>query len=242
MGGSSFDPPPQTRTSGTLFLVSLPIGNPEDITLRALRILREVGLIVAEDASATRALLSTFSIATPIDSLRPRHGVPARDAALAHLHAGRDVALVADSGTPLIVEPGSGLVQAALRDGARVTAAPGATACLAALVLSGLPTTPFVFLGFPPRRDPDRTEFFLRLPTRRETILLYESPAYLSATLAEIGRRIENNRKIVVACDLTHTSEQIFRGTISEAIAEYAGKIRPGSYAVVLSGKPAERP
>jgi 16S rRNA (cytidine1402-2'-O)-methyltransferase len=225
--------------TGTLFVVSVPIGDPEDITLRALRILRGVSLIVAENARVSRALLAPHSIAAEIVSLRARHGTPALAAALAHLDAGDDVALIADSGTPTVVDPGLRLIQRAIERDHRVTSLPGATACLAALTLSGFSPTPFCFLGVPPRRLPQRTTFFSHLAGLDQTVVLYESPRYLHATLTELSRCLGATRKIVVACDLTHTSERIFRGIISVALTEFADKTPSGAYTLVVSGPPS---
>lgn len=229
--------PSPSRSTGTLFVVSMPIGDPEDITLRALRVLREVGLIVAEDSRVARSLLAAYAIETEIISLRPRRGTPARTAALTHLNAGHKVALVADSGTPTVIDPGLRLVQAALQQRHRVTAVPGATACLAALVLSGLPPTPFHFFGSPPRHEPERTAFFTHLSATPETAILYESPRYLRSALIELSHRLEATRKIVVACDITHSNERVFRGTISEALTEFADNTPIGAYTLVVAGK-----
>ena len=235
MGAAATVSPEQT---GTLFVVSLPVGDPEDITLRALRILRSASLIVAEDSAVTRRFLDYYQLATDIVSQRPRYGNPAHVAGLERLSQGREVALVADCGTPALVDPGLGLIQAALHYGHRVTAVPGASACLAALVISGMPTTPFAFLGYPPRRDPERTEFFARLSANRSTFVLYETPLCLRSTLTELGRRLGENRKIVAACDITHTKERIFRGTISEAVSWFQGNRLPGAITLVIAGTP----
>lgn len=240
-GGADLPTPPivPADQTGTLFLVSLPIGNREDITLRALRVLRDVSLIVAENGSVARALLSHYQIVTETVSMRPRLGVPAREAALTHLEEGRAVALVADSGTPAVVDPGLKLIQEAIDRGYRVSAVPGATACLAALLVSGLSITPFSFLGVPPRRLPMRATFFARLAGVRQTLILYESPRYLRSTLTELSRILGNTTKIVVACDLTHTHERIFRGTIVAALTEFADDTVEGAYTLVVSQQPS---
>jgi len=223
-------------------VVSVPIGDPDDITLRALRILRSVSLIVAENARISRGLLAHHAIRTEIVSLAPRHGTPALAAVLAHLEAERDVALIADSGTPTVVDPGLRLIQAAIQQGHRVTAAPGASACLAALVLSGLPTTPFRFLGVPPRDRAARRLFFLDLCAHPSTTVLYESPRGLRATMVDLSKRLEETRKIVVVCDLTHSNERIFRGTIIAALTEFQGTACIGAYTLVVSGRPSSDP
>ena len=224
---------------GTLYVVSLPIGDPDDITLRALRVLGDVSLIVAENATITRRFLHRCHITTETVSLRPRRGGPAQAAALLRLSEGRGVAVVVDSGTPTLVDPGLTLIQSALKHGHRVTAVPGASACLAALVISGMPTSPCLFLGRPPRHDPERSAFFAPLARIQSTVILYESPRYLRSTLTEIAQCLENTGKIVVACDLTHTTERIFRGTISAAVSAFAGNNAPGVYTIVVAGKPS---
>lgn len=223
-------------------MVSVPIGDPDDITLRALRILRSVSLIVAENARISRGLLTHHAIETEIVSLGPRHGVPALATALTHLEAGRDVALIADSGTPTVVDPGLRLIQAAIRQDHRVTAAPGASACLGALVLSGLPSTPFHFLGVPPRNRAERSLFFTDLSAYPSTAVLYESPRCLHATLVDLSNCLEETRKIVVACDLTLANERIFRGTINGALTEFKETVFIGGYTLVISGRPSSDP
>jgi len=225
--------------TGTLFVVSVPIGDPDDITLRALQVLRSVSLIVAENARISRSLLTRHTIETRMVSLGPRRGTPAVAAALAHLEAGRDVALIADSGTPTVVDPGLHLIQAAIRQDHRVTAVPGASACLAAIVLSGLPATPFRFLGVPPRKRSERTPFFLDLCAHLYTTVLYESPRYLRATLRELSACLGETRKIVVVRDVTHTNERIFRGTMNAALAEFQDTALIGAYTLIISGKPS---
>ncbi|MCW3053548.1 MAG: rsmI [Chthonomonadales bacterium] len=220
-------------------MVSVPIGDPDDITLRALRVLRNVSLIVAENARISRRLLAHHAIETEIVSLGPRRGTPALAAALSHLEAGRDVALIADSGTPTVVDPGLHLIQAAIQQDYRVTAVPGASACLAALVLSGLPATPFRFLGVPPRKRSERSLFFIDLCAHPSTSVLYESPRYLRATLLALSRCLEETRKIVVVCDLTHTNERIFRGTMKTVLTEFKDTAFLGAYTLVISGKPS---
>jgi 16S rRNA (cytidine1402-2'-O)-methyltransferase len=227
---------PSTQV-GALFIVSLPTGNPEDITLRALRILRDVSLVVAENGRSARSLLDSWNIDTEVVSQAPRGGRPAHIAALSRLNEGHDVALVADSGTPTLLDPGLSLVALALKNGCRVTAAPGATACMTALAISGMPSIPFCFLGFPPRREPERAAFFATVGRSGATVVLYESRRFLRSTVTELTRSVEKARKIVVACDLTHTNEWIFRGTISTAATKFAGHNPPGAYTVVVAGR-----
>ncbi len=236
--GGNLLPAPASPSSpaGTLFVVSLPIGDPEDITLRALKVLRNVHLIVGEDPRIAQKALHAYDIATEIVSLLPRRGVPALSAALAQLEAGHNVALIADSGTPTVEDPGLRLIQAAIGLNHRVTAIPGASACLAALVLSGLPSTPFQFAGFPPRRHPERGTFFTKIAASGQTTVLYESHRYLRSTLSELGHHLGDLIKIVVGCDLTHTNERIFRGTILSATIEFADNTPICAYTLVISG------
>ncbi|HRF51011.1 MAG TPA: 16S rRNA (cytidine(1402)-2'-O)-methyltransferase, partial [Anaerolineales bacterium] len=169
---------------GTLYVVATPIGNLEDLTLRARRILGEVALIAAEDTRRTRQLLNHLELRTPTLSYFEHNKLARLEQILAALDAG-DVALVSDAGTPAISDPGQELVHAALAAGHAVVPVPGASAVLAALVASGLPTTAFTFLGFPPRRSQERREALAALATTPTTLIFYESPHRVADLLAD---------------------------------------------------------
>ncbi len=226
--------PSQHTLSGTLFIVSIPIGNPEDITLRALRTFREADLLVAEDKRTAYSLLQAHRIQTEIVSVRPRYGVPALRRMLETLKSGGKVALIADAGTPCLADPGHLCVKAALEEGYMVTAVPGPSALLAALVLTGRAAAPFYFGGFPPRSRRARASFFETIALSAQTIVLYESPLRLSATLSDLHRQFGNEKEIFVAYNLTHTTERIFRGTLEEAAGEFGLTAPPGHYTLVI--------
>ena len=220
---------------GTLYLVATPIGNLEDITLRALRVLREVSLIAAEDTRHTRKLLTHYGIPTPTTSYHQHSPQARREQLLAALAAG-DVALVSDAGTPALSDPGYELVRDALAAGYPVVSLPGATAAVSALVASGLPTGAFTFLGFLPRKSAERRVALERVRTAAETLVLYEAPHRLSATLADL-RTVLGDRQIAVARELTKLHEEWLRGPISRIEAHYAGGTQPrGEYTLVIAG------
>ncbi len=230
------DSAPDPVRPGTFTLVATPIGNPEDLSLRALRVLREVALIAAEDARVTRKLLDHLAITTPVVSCRPRRdGDPLSDV-LAALAQGRDVAFVCDAGTPGIADPGANLVRAALQRNAPVSAIPGPSAALLALVLSGLPTGRFAFDGFPPRARADRHAFFASLARETRTLLLYESPSHLPATLRDLCAVLGPDRPIVLAVNLTRPDETIFRGDLAAALAHVRAQRPSGEVTLVLGG------
>ena len=221
--------------TGTLFLVAVPIGNPDDITVRALKILRSVDHILAENPHVTRHLRSLHAIETPLLSYRPRTNADCDQTALERLLAGENLALVSDAGTPALVDPGQTLVSAAIRADISVVPVPGATALIAALIASGLPTGRFVFEGSPPRARTDRYEFFHALQTETRTIVLFDSPAYLRSTLTTLVEVLGRNRVITIAFSITTPSEQWFRGTLGEAVTEFR-KPRRGEYVLVIAG------
>lgn len=224
--------------SGTLTLVATPIGNLDDISVRALRTLRESSFIVAEDSRVTRPLLRHFAIETELLSFRPRRDSNITQYILARLCAGESAAFVSDAGSPGIADPGVSLVSAALNAGIPVTTVPGPVAALAALTLSGFPSGRFVFEGFPPRSRADRYAFFKRLAQESRTILLYESRSHLRTTLASLADALGPERPILLARDLTKPTEDLFYGTLAQIIAQSTLVTQPhGEYALVLAGK-----
>jgi 16S rRNA (cytidine1402-2'-O)-methyltransferase len=219
---------------GTLFIVATPIGNLADITLRALDVLRCVHLIAAEDTRHTRKLLSYYDIHKPLISYHSHNTRERGPELLDKISAGASVALVTDAGTPGISDPGALLVQQALERNLSVTVIPGPTALISALVASGLPTHPFVFLGFPPGRGPGRKRFFSSHASLSMTLILYESPQRLGRTLEEL---LESwgDRRITIAREVTKKFEEFFRGTITEATRHYAEGAR-GELTLVVEG------
>ena len=228
---------PNSSTQGILNVVATPIGNLDDISLRALRVLREADLIVAEDARIARALLEFHGIPAPeIVSLRPRRAAAAKTALQAALLAGRSAALICDAGTPGIADPGQELIRAALAANAAVTAVPGPCAALVALSVSGLSAGRFAFDGFPPRARADRIAFFRALANEERAVILYESARYLRATLTELRRVCGADRAAVLVCDATKASETIRRGTLSDLLTcRESGALR-GEMTILIAG------
>jgi 16S rRNA (cytidine1402-2'-O)-methyltransferase len=219
---------------GTLYLVATPIGNLEDITARALRVLREARLIAAEDTRHTRQLLAHFDIHTPLTSYFEHNKLSKLDEILNALAAG-DVALVSDAGTPGLSDPGYELVRAALDAGHRVTPVPGPSALLGALVASGLPTDAFVYLGFLPRKDTDRRRVLASVAREPRTLVAFEAPHRLLDALRDIEAAL-GDRRVAVARELTKLHEEIFRGTASAAHEHFSRKEILGEITLVVAG------
>ncbi|HEX5474012.1 MAG TPA: 16S rRNA (cytidine(1402)-2'-O)-methyltransferase [Vicinamibacterales bacterium] len=204
--------------AGILYVVATPIGNLEDVTLRALRVLRDVSLIAAEDTRRTARLLQHYSISTPTTSLH-EHNERRRSAGLiAHLLGGGSMALVSDAGTPTISDPGEALIAAARAAGIRVESVPGPSAVMAALAASGLPSREFTFLGFPPSRPGERRKWLERILQEPRTLVFFEAPHRVVATLAELGHLIDNT-PICIARELTKAHEELVVRPINELLA-----------------------
>ena len=225
--------------SGILYLVGTPIGNLEDITFRAIRTLKEVDLIAAEDTRRTGKLLQHFQINTPQISYHA-HNQTARTAELlSPLQQGESIALVTDAGMPGISDPGYEMVIAAIEAKIKVVPIPGVTAALTALTVSGLSTARFVFEGFLPVKGKDRKERLASLQPETRTLIFYEAPHRIITTLTDLGAILGTERKIVLARELTKLHEEFWRGTIAEAIALYTNHRQPkGEYTLVVAGKP----
>jgi 16S rRNA (cytidine1402-2'-O)-methyltransferase len=224
---------------GTLYLIATPIGNLEDITLRALRLLQEVDLIAAEDTRHTGRLLSHHGIDTRQISYHEHNKLTRLDAVLQALERG-DVALVSDAGTPGLSDPGYELVRAAIAHGVPVVPIPGPSALTAALVASGLPTDAFVYLGFMPRRASDRRRLLSALANERRTLVAFESPHRLGKTLTDIAE-VLGDRQVAIARELTKLHEEIWRGSANEAREHFSGKVR-GEITLVIAGAPETAP
>lgn len=218
----------------TLYLVPTPIGNLEDITLRGLRILREVRLIAAEDTRTTRNLLNHYQIATPLTSYHEHNRLSKLDAIFSALAEG-DVALVSDAGTPGINDPGYELVVEALARGIRIEPLPGACAAITGLVASGLPTEQFHFLGFVPKKDKARRAWFEGLQQVQATLIAYESPNRLVDTLIA-AHDVLGDRPACVAREITKMYEEFFRGTLSQAAAHYQQNPPRGEIVLLIHG------
>ena len=216
---------------GTLFVVATPIGNLEDITARALRVLREVALIAAEDTRRTSHLLSRYSIDTPTTSLH-QHNERQKTATLVdRLKRGESIALVSDAGTPVVSDPGQYLIRTAIEAGVRVESIPGPSAVMAALAASGLDSDTFSFLGFPPIRAKDRADWFDRLGSMIGTIVYFEAPHRIKSTLEELLAKI-GDRPAVICRELTKIHETLVRGPISGLLGSI-GDVR-GELTVVV--------
>ncbi len=223
---------------GTLFIVATPLGNLEDVSLRALRVLRECDLIAAEDTRVTRKLLAHFDIHTPLSAYHAHSETERGDALLQALQAGKQVALVSDAGTPAVSDPGAKLVAQAVALGVRVEPIPGPSAVLAALVASGLPTGRFVFEGFLPRTRGDRRERVRDVCRETRTVILYEAPPRLVETLDDLAKEAGGERRVVVGRELTKKFEEFVRGTLAEVAAHFRAHPPRGECTLVLEGAP----
>jgi 16S rRNA (cytidine1402-2'-O)-methyltransferase len=219
---------------GALYIVATPIGHLQDISHRALEVLRGVSLIAAEDTRTTRVLLDHYGIATPSVSYHSHNEVRRVPQLIERLKEGGSVAVVSDAGTPGISDPASVVVRAALEAGYPVVPIPGPTAFVSALVVSGLRTDRFVFEGFLPVKKGRRTRLS-RLATEERTIVLYESPHRISRTVRELLEHC-GDRRVVLARELTKKFEEVFRGRLSEAAAHLERKAPRGEFVVILEG------
>ena len=227
---------PPVPGKGILYIVSTPIGNMEDITLRALRILKEVRLIAAEDTRRTGLLLKRFDIQTPLTSFFEGNEFKKMDHILSMLERGDPVALVSDAGTPGVSDPGFRLVREAIQHHIPVVPVPGPSAVITALSVSGLPTDSFIFIGFFPHKLKKRREILKQLEERRETLICYESPHRISQSLQDI-REVLGDREIVLARELTKAYEEIFRGRVSDILDQIGDRTLKGEITLVITGK-----
>ncbi|MCG6133927.1 MAG: 16S rRNA (cytidine(1402)-2'-O)-methyltransferase [Nostoc sp. LLA-1] len=226
---------------GTLYVVGTPIGNLEDMTFRAVRILQTVNLIAAEDTRHTGKLLQHFQIKTPQISYHEHNRTSRIPELLEHMGNGQAIALVSDAGMPGISDPGYELVIACIAAGITVVPIPGASAAVTALSAAGLPTDKFVFEGFLPAKGQKRREYLESLETESRTLIFYESPHRLRDTLQDLLTVWGSDRQIVMARELTKLYEEFWRGTIAEAIAHYNQREPQGEYTLVVAGTPASQ-
>lgn len=226
---------PETVQPGTLYLVATPIGNLEDITYRAVKILNGVNLIAAEDTRKTKFLLDHYNIHKELVSYFAFNEAKRTPELINKLKEGQSIAIVSDAGTPGISDPAYRLVKAAIKENINIIPIPGASAFISALVASGLPTESFVFEGFLPHKKGRKTKLEM-LSQETRTIILYESPHRILKTLNELQNSF-GDRYIVVARELTKKFEEIFRGFISAATAHFSSKSIKGEFVLVISGK-----
>jgi len=221
-----------------LYLVPTPIGNLEDITLRALRILKEVDIIACEDTRRSGILLSHYGISTPCMSYHDHNERQKTPVLIRRMQSGQHVALITDAGSPGLSDPGFYLIRACLQDRIEVTALPGATALIPALTVSGLPCERFVFEGFlPPKKKRQKRLNHLALEPR--TMVFYESPHRLLKTLADLARILGDVREAVVARELTKKFENVQRGTLANLHSTYASKTKiRGEHVIIVRGSP----
>lgn len=224
---------------GRLSIVATPIGNLEDITLRALRVLREADLILAEDTRHTRTLCSKHDIRTPLRSFHAHTSDDKVDALIKELAAGSRYALVSDAGTPVVSDPGAYLVSRAVAAGVDVEAVPGPSAVLAALSVAGLPVRRFRFEGFLPKSGGPRKRALDRVAGSDTTVVVFESPHRIDTTLRELEERLGDSRRIALCRELTKVHDETIRGTVGE-VREAMSKPPRGEITLVIEAKPAE--
>ena len=226
---------PDANVTGTLYLCATPIGNLEDISLRALRILKSVAVIAAEDTRHTRKLLNHFEIHTQLISYHEHNKVTRGPELVDKLRKGEDIALVSDAGVPGISDPGEDLVRLAIDAGVQIVPIPGANAALSALIASGLKASEFIFAGFLPRSGKKRREAMERLRNYSATIVLYESPHHLLKTLEGLAALL-GDRQAVAARELTKVYEEFVRGSLSELHRHFSDKAPRGEFTLIVAG------
>jgi 16S rRNA (cytidine1402-2'-O)-methyltransferase len=226
----------EKRSLGKLYVTATPIGNLEDITLRAIRILREVDEIYAEDTRRTRKLLQAYQIDTPIYSLYDAVEKKRSRTVIDRLAAGSSIAYVSDAGTPGISDPGYLLISEALQAGMPVVPVPGVSAVVAALCASGLPMHAFVFQGFLPAKPGQRRRMLNECRTEKRTMVFYESPRRLRSCLEDIGK-LMGTRPIVVARELTKLHEEFIRGSAEEILETLSGRSLKGEITLIIGGR-----
>jgi len=221
-----------------LYVVATPIGNLEDITLRALRILRQVDLIACEDTRHTQKLLNHFEIKTPTQSYHQHNEAARAKELVERIAAGERIALVSDAGMPGISDPGERVIRAVVERGLNVVAIPGPSALIAALVASGLPTERFRFVGFLPARSGERRSVLEGLADLTETLVFYEAPHRIVEMIHDLDNAFGSDRRVVIARELTKVHEEFLRGSVSELSAELARRdTTKGELTVIVAGK-----
>lgn len=226
----------QEDKQGNLYLVATPIGNLEDMTYRAVRILKEVDLIGAEDTRNTRKLLSHYDIHTMLTSYHEHNKLTKGPELIAKLQEGLDIAIVSDAGLPGIADPGTHLVQLAIEQGIKVIPIPGANAALSALICSGIDTVKFTFVGFLPKTSKKRRELLEEIKKRKETLIFYETPYHLRDMLKELTVVFGDNRQVATCRELTKKFEEFTRGTLAQ-VRDYFQENEPrGEFVIIVSG------
>ena len=225
--------------TGTLYIVSTPIGNLEDITLRALKVLGSVRIIAAEDTRHTQKLLHHYDIHTPQTSYHDHNKEEKSAVLIAKLKEGHDIALVSDAGTPGISDPGYYLINRAIDENIKITPIPGPTASIAALSISGLPTDAFVFEGFLPAKKAARRKRLQELSSERRTIIMFETPRRASSSLEDISE-ILGDRRVVLTRELTKMFEEVIRDKVSNVMEKIKGRSLKGEITIIIEGAHGE--
>lgn len=231
-----------SKKNGKLYIVGTPIGNLGDMTFRAIETLKQVDVIAAEDTRHTGKLLHHFQIVTPQTSYHAHNWRKRLPELLERLQAGQQIALVSDAGMPGISDPGFELVEACAAVDIRVIPIPGATAAIAALCIAGLVPQPFVFEGFLPAKGRERRDCFAELALESRTLVLYEAPHRLLVTLEDLQTHLGRERRVAIARELTKQYEEVWRGTLEDAIAHFTQHAPRGEFTLVVAGKPMEQP
>ena len=230
---------PKRPTDTTLYLVGTPIGNLEDMTFRAVRVLREADLIAAEDTRKAKVLLRRYDIATPVVSYDEQGSAAKLPRVLDRLRQA-DVALITEAGMPSLSDPGYSLVRAALAEGIRVEVVPGPSAVTAAVAVSGLPADQFVFLGFLPRRSGPRRKLLSSMVDESRALVFFEAPHRLKTSLGDLADCIGDGRRVAVCRELTKLHEEVFRSTVGEALAHFQQP--KGEITIVVEGNRSQGP
>ena len=225
-------------SKGILYVVATPIGNLDDMTFRAVKILRDVDLIAAEDTRHSRPLLRYHGIATPVMAMHEHNEQAVMEQLLERLAAGQRLALISDAGTPLISDPGFVLVREARRRGVQVVPVPGASAVMCALSAAGLPTDRFLFAGFPPRQAAQRQRWLAELAREAETLVFYESSHRIVATLDDLVKVLGPQRQAVIARELTKLYETFLQGSVGELLERVSRDEdqRKGEFVILIQG------
>ena len=229
-------------TTGILYLVATPIGNLEDMTVRAIRMMKEADFIAAEDTRNTKRLCNYFEIDTPLISYHEHNLEYGGDKLLGLLREGKNIALVSDAGLPCISDPGADIVAKAVAENLSVVPIPGANAALSALISSGLSTLSFTFFGFLPRQKKERKAALEKIQYHKETMLFYEAPHRLKETLKDAQQILGSSRKIVLAREVTKKFEEFVRGTLEDAVAWTEKEEIRGEFVLVIDGSNEDNP
>ncbi|WP_404382154.1 16S rRNA (cytidine(1402)-2'-O)-methyltransferase [Caenispirillum salinarum] len=222
-----------------MYVVATPIGNLGDITLRALETLKGADVIACEDTRVTGNMARRLDIQTPLTPYHEHNAEAARPKLIERMKNGGAVALVSDAGTPLVSDPGYKLVRAVVEEGLKVVPLPGASAALAALVVAGLPSDRFLFCGFPPQKTKARRDWLAEVAGIGATLVIYEGPSRLAASLADMAEVLGAGREAAVCRELTKLYEETRRGTLADLAARYAAQAAPKGEVVVVVGPPA---